>query len=291
MTVSDLSKLEQCMVRARRAAALLRLPFRRRTWRGLQGNWQGAGTGSSLDFQDHRPYVAGDDPRYINWQAYARSGHYTMKLYRQEVSPALDLLIDCSGSMFVDEAKANRVAELLYWAWECGAQTGAAIRVYGWQGSEAEPISPEAIATHRWLPAGSREHASGGLPDLPWRHGSLRLVISDLLWPGDATPMLQRLSEGNGFGILLVPYSKGEADPGWDGNMEMVDCESAGVRPQRVDSGVLERYRSAYSHHFDLWAEQAIRHHTALARIPSEGDLADALRVNASESGAVEWAA
>ena len=76
-----------------------------------------------------------------------------------------------------------------------------------------------------------------------------------------------------------------------NGNLEMVDCESASVRPQRVDSGVLQRYRRAYSQHFDLWTEQAIRHHTPLARVPSEGDLADALRVNASESGAVEWAA
>lgn len=291
MTALGLSELEECQVRARRAAALLRLPFRRRAWRGLQGNWQGAGTGSSLDFQDHRPYVAGDDPRYINWQAYARSGHYTMKLYRQEVSPALDLLIDCSGSMFVDEAKATRVAELLYWAWECGAQTGAAIRVFGWYGSDAEPISAEALATHRWIPEAPRVHPTSALPEVPWRHGSMRLIISDLLWPGDAAPMLQRLGEGNGFGILLVPFAKTESDPDWNGNMEMLDCESGAMRPQRVDTGLLERYRRAYRHHFDIWAEQAIRYHTPLARIPAEADLADALRLNAEESGAIEWAA
>ncbi|MFN9663179.1 MAG: DUF58 domain-containing protein, partial [Akkermansiaceae bacterium] len=26
-----------------------------------------------MDFQDHRSYSPGDDPRHINWQAYART--------------------------------------------------------------------------------------------------------------------------------------------------------------------------------------------------------------------------
>ncbi|MEJ6642028.1 MAG: DUF58 domain-containing protein [Akkermansiaceae bacterium] len=39
--------------------------------------------GSALYFQDHRAYSPGDDPRHINWQAYARTGQYTMKLYRE----------------------------------------------------------------------------------------------------------------------------------------------------------------------------------------------------------------
>jgi uncharacterized protein (DUF58 family) len=64
--------------RMQAAAQRLRLPFRSRTWRGESGNWQGAGVGSSIDFQDHRQYLPGDDPRYIDWQAYARTGHYTM---------------------------------------------------------------------------------------------------------------------------------------------------------------------------------------------------------------------
>ena len=52
-----------------------------------QQPFSGSGTGSSLDFQDHRAYSPGDDPRHINWQAYARTGSYTMKLFREEVRP------------------------------------------------------------------------------------------------------------------------------------------------------------------------------------------------------------
>src|SRR3954471_5600519 len=76
------------------AAARWRLPFSRQAWRGLAGNWAGAGAGSSLDFQDHRNYVPGDDPRHIHWQAFARTGALTMKLYRAEVAPFVDLAVD-----------------------------------------------------------------------------------------------------------------------------------------------------------------------------------------------------
>src|SRR5277367_3096745 len=90
----------------------LRLPFRSRNWRGHAGNWLGVGAGSSIDFQDHRPYLPGDDPRYIDWRAYARTGTYMMKMYREEVSPQVDLVLDASRSMGFEEKKRTRTLEL-----------------------------------------------------------------------------------------------------------------------------------------------------------------------------------
>ena len=99
----------------RAVAERLTLPLKvglRRT----SGNVPGAGAGSSIDFQDHRPYVPGDDPRHIDWPAYARNGQFTMKLYREEVRPLADIVLDASASMFLDEAKTRRTMEL---AWFC----------------------------------------------------------------------------------------------------------------------------------------------------------------------------
>src|SRR5690606_7194204 len=96
-------------------AARLTLPLKLGLRRS-NGNVPGNGAGSSIDFQDHRPYVPGDDPRHIDWQAYARSGHYTMKLYREEVRPLADLVLDASPSMFFDPEKRRRTMEL---AWFC----------------------------------------------------------------------------------------------------------------------------------------------------------------------------
>jgi len=281
------SALPDLHVRARQAATLLRLPFRSRSWRGVQGNWQGAGTGSSLDFQDHRPYTPGDDPRYINWQAYARTGHFTMKLYRQEVSPAVDVAVDLSASMFVDEEKAARTAELFYWVAECALQTGASLRCYALGAEGSELMAIETILGHAWLRelAPPRPEAARGVP---WRHGSLRVFFSDLLWPGEAQAVFHALSEGQGHGMILAPYSTGEAEPNWAGNLEMLDCESSATRIQRIDASVMRRYRAAYHRHFEIWEQQAIRYHVPLARIPAGCDLAEALRAHVA-GGAVEW--
>jgi hypothetical protein len=119
----------------------------------------------------------------------------------------------------------------------------------------------------------------------------LRVFISDLLWPGDAQPAFQALSEGNGYGIVLAPFSPGEADPPWAGNLEMIDCESSALRIQRIDPAALRDYRSAYQRHFDFWEQQAIRYHVPLARIPATPPLAEALRTQIAGSGAVEWVA
>src|SRR5277367_3359691 len=86
-------------------AEKLRLPFQSRSWRGSSGSWQGRNQGSSIDFQDHRAYMPGDDPRHIDWQAYARTNNYTMKLFREEVSPRLDVALDVSRSMALTPEK------------------------------------------------------------------------------------------------------------------------------------------------------------------------------------------
>ena len=274
---------------ARQVAELLRLPLRRRAWRGLQGNWQGIGTGSSLDFQDHRPYASGDDPRYINWQAFARSGHYSMKLYRQEVSPALDLVVDVSSSMFVDQAKAARTADLLYFCAESALQTGASLRCHRLLGSSAEAVALDELLAHTWRPSAMSAADPAALGSVPWRHGSMRVLVSDLLWPGSGLPVCALLGDASAFGIILAPFSRGETEPDWAGNLEIEDCESAQRRSQRVDRDVVARYRAAYAQHFELWDEQAIRHRVLLARIPAEPELAEALRQHAAEVGAVEW--
>src|SRR5262249_6474782 len=46
-----------------------------------------------------RPYVAGDDPRAIDWNAYLRLGDLLVKEFDAEETPRLLLLVDRSASM------------------------------------------------------------------------------------------------------------------------------------------------------------------------------------------------
>ena len=290
----DESTLRAVHARMRAAADRLRLPFRSRTWRGESGNWQGAGVGSSIDFQDHRPYLPGDDPRYIDWQAYARTGHYSMKLYREEVSPRVDVALDVSSSMSYEAAKRDRTLELFYFCVESARQAGSSLRCHAvgpaacvpWNVPE-KPLHAEDRAR---LEGGPSAPAAPALARVPWRQGSLRVLVSDLLFPGSPEGPLSVLASGKGRAIILAPFCRDEAEPGWQGNVELIDCESAARRVQHLDTDLLARYTRSYRRHLELWQEGGRRHAVPLARVAAEGDFYLAMRADALRLGAVELA-
>jgi len=275
------------------AAALakhVRLTLQNRTWKGAIGNWAGAGSGSSIDFQDHRPYLPGDDPRYIDWAAYARSGQYIMKLYREEVSPRVDLLFDASRSMLYQPAKRRRAIELMYFCAESATSLGGSLYSYAITGRQHQRIMTTELLSGRWMPdvESETDPAPPDFKSVPLRPLSLRLIISDLLFDAPPESMLRPLTAAKGRMALLAPYARDEADPAWSHNMELVDCESFASRRQRVDSSLLERYHDAYARHFDAWRDQARRCNARLARVPCEPGLGDALRAEALPNGVVE---
>lgn len=55
--------------------------------------------GYSVEFAQHRPYVAGDDLRHLDWKVFGRSDKLQLKQYQQETSLDLIVMVDSSGSM------------------------------------------------------------------------------------------------------------------------------------------------------------------------------------------------
>lgn len=285
--------LQRLHAQARDWVRVLRLPFRQQRWHGQAGEFTGTGVGSSLDFQDHRVYSPGDDPRQINWQAYARTGTYTMKLYREEVRPLVDLVLDVSASMFAYPAKQQRVLELLAFAAEASLSTGASVRSYLVRGKERLVVETAALLEGRWpalaesLPATDEPPA---LNRIPFRPGAMRLLISDLLFPADPAVFLAPLAQAGGRGLLFSPYSAEESAPEWEGNYEFEDAETTLLHEQRIEPDILQRYLAAYHRHFSLYKTAAARLGIAFARVESGGELLSALRGEALAAGAVETA-
>lgn len=284
------------------AAHRFRLPFARQAWRGAAGGWQGAGAGSSIDFQDHRAYVPGDDPRHLHWAAYARTGQLTMKLYRAEVSPMVDLIVDGSGSMQADPERAARTEALVAFCLESAARAGAPARVYVSEGKRVRALATERIrAAGFWsAPGASREQGAGskdsdleptgpGAP--PWRAGAMKIWISDLLFPGEPGPVLNTMAAGGGCALVFAPTRAAEAELTERGNVELVDREGGAPRRQRIDDALAERYRAAYARHFALWRDAARRAAAGFARVDCAGSLAAALAGEARTQGVVEVAA
>ncbi|MDR2513080.1 MAG: DUF58 domain-containing protein [Puniceicoccales bacterium] len=276
---------------AQTATAVFRLPLGDMAWRGLHGQFASMGTGSSLDFQDHRPYFPGDDPRHINWQAYARTGSYTMKLYRQEVSPRVDLFVDISPSMFLVPEKRARVLAVVVFCAESALRLGASLQVHAAHGSHVEFVPVERLLCaeeepwQKRLPGKTAEHGLA-LATAPFRHGSLRVLVSDLLFPG-GSDALRPLAAGQGRGVVLVPWCALEAAPGWAGNHYFEDVESGNRERRRVTPSLLRRYEDAYARHFGTWRDAARRHGVRFARVCAEGDFIQMLRQEALPAGAI----
>src|SRR6185295_5448347 len=55
--------------------------------------------GFSVEFADHREYVAGDDLKYLDWHLFARTDHYYIKRFEEETNLRSYILLDRSASM------------------------------------------------------------------------------------------------------------------------------------------------------------------------------------------------
>src|SRR5881275_782016 len=80
---------------------------------GMVGSTLGHRAGSSLEFKDHRVYEPGDDLRHIDWNAFARTNQLTIKLFREEVTPHIDVVLDASRSMDLEDMEKGGAAAAL----------------------------------------------------------------------------------------------------------------------------------------------------------------------------------
>lgn len=77
----------------------LRLLARRVTRSERQGERRSRAHGTSLEFADFREYLPGDDFRFVDWNAFARLERLFIKLFHEEASLRLTILVDNSPSM------------------------------------------------------------------------------------------------------------------------------------------------------------------------------------------------
>lgn len=86
----------------------------------LQGERRSKRRGRSVEFDDYRPYTAGDDLRHIDWNVIARFDRFFLKLFQEEEDLSVLIVLDCSASMLAGEPQklmtAARLAAALSYA-------------------------------------------------------------------------------------------------------------------------------------------------------------------------------
>jgi len=228
-----------------RAAASVRLAMPRTPLRGRAGERLGAGTGASLEFEDYRPYTPGDDLRHVDWAAYARSELLAVRLYREEVSPRVDLVIDVSRSIAVTDGKRRSYAELVALLACACTSSVADTRVIVAGASEPQPLRV-AEEIERVL-AFDAAHSALEQGHLPFRRRSVRLVVSDFLFPHDAEALVARLARESAWLALVQLTTTDEADPPVEGGRRLVDVEGRGEVDLVIDAAAVREYRDRFS--------------------------------------------
>jgi len=231
-----------------RAAAAFRLSIPRTPIGGRVGERLGSGTGSSLEFQDYRPYAPGDDLRHVDWAAYARSELLAVRLYREEVTPRIDLVLDVSRSMVVTEQKLRAYGELLgVLACAC-ASTVADSRIITTSAVPPQPLHvPEDI--ERFVASGACGASLSALEEvhLPFRRRSLRVVVSDFLFPHDADVLVSRLARDSAWLAIVQLTLPEEAEPVVEGGRRLVDVEGRGELDLVIDETAIRDYRARFN--------------------------------------------
>ncbi len=69
----------------------------------LQGERRSKRRGQSVEFADHRPYVVGDDLRFVDWNIYGRLEQLFLKLFLEEQDLTVHIVADASASMATGE--------------------------------------------------------------------------------------------------------------------------------------------------------------------------------------------
>jgi len=67
--------------------------------------------GFSVEFSQYRPYMPGDELRYVDWKVFARTDRYYVKQFEEETNLNCYLLLDTSGSM---SYKSDGLSKLEY---------------------------------------------------------------------------------------------------------------------------------------------------------------------------------
>jgi len=262
--MSALGRIDQ-LLDAALVAALDRLDITSR--RPLQGTRQGERRsrrrGQGMEFADFRPYAAGDDLRFVDWNIYGRIERLFLRIFLEEEDLSLVVAIDESASMsFGTPAKfdvARRIAMALGYV---GLVNQHRVSLAALRGDHAERLEGlrgrrKAAEAANWLLARSASGAmdlATSLRDLSSaRQGrGIAIVISDFLDEQGIEAGLRalRVRGWDTFALqVLAPEDLAPGAHGIVGDLRLVDSERATEVEVTVSESLLREHRRRLEAH------------------------------------------
>ena len=271
-----------------------RLVVPRESMRGLAGARLGLEAGASLDFHDYREYQPGDDLRHLDWGVYARSDREIVKLYREEVSPTLEIVLDDSRSMALPGTPKAEAALALAAAFAVAADNARCAYAVWSAGARVAPLDGAAGPPDAWAPPAfdSPVPPADEILRAPprWRRNGIRVFISDLLWPSAPEPLLQRLAGGAAALNVVQLLAAEEESPDLRGQHRFIDVESGEALDVFVDDSAAAAYRRALASHRELWSRACRRCGATFVSLTAETLLAERRLAALERAGVMEGA-
>ncbi|MGB1925442.1 MAG: DUF58 domain-containing protein [Rubripirellula sp.] len=245
----------------------------------LQGLHSSPLHGFSVQFSEHRRYNRGDDPKLIDWLAYAKTDKYFVKRFEAETNLTGYLVMDLSKSMGFTENQSMTKFEYC----TCLAASLTCLMTM-----QQDPVGLLTCSekVRALLPARSRRGHLGdvigqlnqlepsGTTQLPQclsqiaamlKHHSLVMVLTDLLadpdsggQPEEVISSLARLKHSGHDVILFHVLDEAEVNFPYDGPIEFEDAES-GERITVDASGLRDEYLQDLNQFRDQYREACDR--------------------------------
>lgn len=227
----------------------------RKIFRGrMKGERRSLRKGQSVEFADFRPYVAGDDLRFIDWNLFARLEKLFLKLFLEEEDLHFFALIDTSASMeFGTPTKlhyARQLAAALGFVGLCRADR-VRIEALSSDPRQAGPVLRGRHSLPRMLdylekltPQGTTTLAAGVKSFLLRNTGrGILVLISDLMDKQGYEEALRMLVAQRMDVFVVQVLSAEELDPDLKGDLRLVDCEDQESTEITVGPAIMQRYR------------------------------------------------
>jgi len=243
--------------------------------RGLNGTMFRQRAGSSLEFLEHRDYQPGDDLRHIDWSVMAKRDQVYVKCFEQESTPVLDLVLDHSQSMnLVDSEKAAGTLKLVAAVTTAARAAHFHVKIWLAGSSLADDLAADPSGGCHLFQTPNPHPASWPIPDfcgiqnladafqerLPsFRPQGFRILISDLLFDADPTPIIQQFSQQSQSCLIIQVLADADITPPSHGSVRIIDSESNETQTVFIDADLQKRYTEAFNRHQSRWIEAASR--------------------------------
>jgi len=235
----------------------------------LAGKRRSSSLGSSLEFADYRPYIAGDDIRRIDWNLYGRTNKGYIRQYWDEQERSFHLYVDSSLSMTtIGEGEHNK--------WLTALRTAASVGYLALQSDDRMSIRlfnerkvcnqlPMLHGKHakfaminelsEWILDGpadlindSRQAISdaaapfAGGSQLPRRAG-VTWIFSDGLYEQGLESLLSSLLARKQQVVFVHILHGSELEPSLEGEWKLIDIETSRAKEVAMSPSIMEKYK------------------------------------------------